>query len=361
MAENNTNLPSLFSLGDIESKALLRKVAYAHQALGELKGIAKTIPNQSILLGTLPLQEAKESSEIENIITTHNDLYQSSYATQQFTTHATKEVYQYAEAVNEGFTIVKETGLITLNTIKRIQQILENNDAGFRQQTGTTLKNDLTGEIIYEPPQSPAHIKQLLDELEQFINNSETVDYDCLIKMAIIHHQFESIHPFYDGNGRTGRIINILYLIQQGLLDTPILYLSRYINKNKQDYYRLLQATRVSGDWQDWLNFILDGVIETAKQTAVLIEKIKQLIQSYKQQIKLHAPNIYRHELLNNLFKYPYTKIEFVVADVEVHRNTARLYLNTLGDLGLLQKVKIGKENFYINTALFTLLEKGIA
>lgn len=353
-------LPNLFTLGDIESKAVLRKVALAHQALGELKGIAQTIPNPSILLGTLPLQEAKESSEIENIITTHDDLYQSNYATQQFTTHATKEVHQYAQAMNFGYQTVQDSGLITLNTIRQIQQILENNDAGFRTQSGTALKNDLTGEVIYEPPQMADEINRLMNELERFINDSDAIDYDILVKMAIIHHQFESIHPFYDGNGRTGRIINILYLIQQNALDMPILYLSRYINRNKQDYYRLLQSTRNNNDWEPWLCFMLEGVIETSKQTQVLIAQIKQVMQHYKQVMKRDAATIYRHELLNNLFKYPYTKIEFVVEDMQVHRNTAMNYLNKLSDIDLLEKVKIGKENYYINIALYRLLESGV-
>lgn len=353
-------LPNLFALGDIESKTVLKKVALAHQALGELKGIAQTIPNPSILLGTLPLQEAKDSSEIENIITTHDDLYQSNYATQQFTTQATKEVHQYAQAMNFGYQTVQDSGLITLNTIRKIQQILENNDAGFRTQGGTALKNDLTGEVIYEPPQMADEINRLMNELERFINDSDHIDYDILVKMAIIHHQFESIHPFYDGNGRTGRIINILYLVQQSALDMPVLYLSRYINRNKQDYYRLLESTRDNNNWEPWLCFMLDGIIETAKQTQILIAHIKQVMQQYKQTMKQEAAAIYRHELLNNLFKYPYTKIEFVVEDMHIHRNTAMNYLNKLSDIGLLEKVKIGKENYYINIALYRLLERGV-
>ncbi len=353
-------LPNLFTLGDIETKQVLKKAALAHQALGELKGIAQTIPNPVILLGTLPLQEAKESSEIENIITTHDDLYQSNYRAQQFITQAAKEVHQYAQAMDYGYRAVQETGLLTLNTIKNIQQILENNNAGFRTQSGTTLKNDITGEIIYEPPQMASDINRLMNELERFINDSDASDYDILVKMAIIHHQFESIHPFYDGNGRTGRIINILYLVQQGALDAPILYLSRYINRHKQMYYHLLQSTRNENRWEPWLCFILDGLIETATQTQSLIAGIRSIMQQYKYTIKREAPSIYRHELLNNLFKYPYSKIEFVVEDVQVHRNTAMNYLNKLSSIGLLEKVKIGKENYYINTALYHLLKSGV-
>ena len=192
------------------------------------------------MIGTLSLQEAKESSAIENIITTHDDLYRSDYESKSFVSHSAKEVHNYAQALNRGYGIVKEMGLITNNTLLTIQQILEENDAGFRTQAGTQLKNDQTGEVIYTPPQDRDEIIRLMSDLERFINEDESSSYDDLVKMALIHHQFESIHPFYDGNGRTGRILNILYLVKQGLLDTPILYLSRYINQNKQQYYSLL-------------------------------------------------------------------------------------------------------------------------
>ena len=192
--------------------------------------------------------------------------------------------------------------------------------------------------------------------LERFINDSDSVDYDPLVKMALIHHQFESIHPFYDGNGRTGRIINILYLIQNRLIDSPVLYLSRYINQHRSDYYRLLQATRDSGRWEEWLLFMLHGIAETAQQTLTLVAQIKSLLQSHKQQIKRELPKIYSHELLNNLYQYPYTKIEFIVADCGIHRNTATKYLDSLHQAGIVKKIKIGREYFYINRRLFDLL-----
>ena len=237
-----------------------------------------------------------------------------------------------------------------------IQSSIEENSAGFRKLPGTELRNDSTGEIIYTPPQHPDEIIALMSNLELFINDDDLCDWDPLVKMAIIHHQFESIHPFYDGNGRTGRIINILYLVKQGLLDAPVLYLSRYINQNKSEYYRLLQEVRSNNSWQDWLSFMLDGVEQTSKQTTILIYAIKKLMQEYKHQIREKLPGIYSQDLINNLFRHPYTKIEFVTDELQIHRNTAAKYLNELVGIGLLSKLKLGKDNFYLNDALFELL-----
>ncbi|PJG82624.1 addiction module protein [Caviibacterium pharyngocola] len=349
-------IPNLFELGDIETKTVLKATNLAHQALGELKGVVQTMPNQNILLGTLPLQEAKESSEIENIITTQDDLYQSNFSSQEFTSTAAKEVHHYAQAMTLGFNAVKKNGFITLNLIKEIQAALEGNNAGFRKQKGTGLVNQTTKQIVYMPPQTLALIEKYMSALELFLNTSEYIDYDPLVKMALIHHQFESIHPFYDGNGRTGRILNILYLIQQQLLDTPILYLSRYINRNKGQYYHLLQEVRDTQNWENWLVFMLNGIAETAKQTVILITKIKKLMQQHKQKIRSELPKVYSHELLNNLYKHPYTKIEFVAEDCQIHRNTAAKRLDELVQLGILEKVKISKDNFYINIDLYRLL-----
>lgn len=350
------SIPSLFKIGDIETKAVLKAAAKAHQALGEVKGVAANMPNQYILIGTLSLQEAKESSAIENIITTHDDLYRSDYESKVFASHSAKEVHNYAHALNCGYQIVKEMGLITNNTILTIQQTLEENDAGFRSQAGTKLKNDQTGEVIYTPPQDRDEIIRLMSDLERFINEDEQINYDDLVKMALIHHQFESIHPFYDGNGRTGRILNILYLVKQGLLDTPILYLSRYINQNKQEYYSLLQKVRDEKDWEPWLIFMLKAVESTAKQTTLLISEIKSLMQNYKTEMKEKLPKIYSHELLNNLFKHPYTKIEFVVKDTGKSRQTVSKYLDELVEINLLSKHKVAKDNLYLNDDLYSLL-----
>lgn len=354
--ELSHNLPLLPNIGDIETKTVLKKLARAHQALAELKGVSASMPNQSILISTLSLQEAKDSSEIENIITTHDDLYQSDSLSRHFVTLAAKEVHNYAAALRTGFEQVKNTGLLTLNDILAIQAGIEDNSAGFRKLPGTALKNDQTGETIYTPPQHPDEIIQLMNNLEHFINQPELCDWDPLTKMAVIHHQFESIHPFYDGNGRTGRVINILYLVQQGLLDTPVLYLSRYINQRKADYYRLLQTVRDHQEWEAWLLFMLTGVEQTAAQTTQLVVEIKALMQQHKHRLRSELPKIYSQDLINNLFRHPYTKIDFVAAELQVTRKTASKYLEELVRIGLLTKHKLGKDNYYLNNLLYALL-----
>jgi Fic family protein len=246
-------------------------------------------------------------------------------------------------------------GILTNNHIQQIQATLEENDAGFRKVPGTELKNEQTGEIVYTPPQSHDEVRDLMTNLEQFVNVNELCDWDPLVKMAIIHHQFESIHPFYDGNGRTGRIINILYLVKEGLLDLPILYLSRYINQNKGDYYRLLQNVRTENAWEEWVLYLLDGVEQTSSQTIKIIEGIKNLMLKHKKKIRDNT-KFYSQDLINNLFKHPYTKIDFVKSDLDVSRLTATKYLDELDQIGIVQKVKLGRDNYYINTDLYELL-----
>lgn len=341
---------------DVENKTILKKTAKAHQALAELKGVANSIPNESILINTLSLQEAKDSSAIENIVTTHDELFQSDVFTQQFKSIAAKEVFNYARALQSGFRMVKNNGLLINSYILDIQAELEENNAGFRKVPGTALKNDKTGEVVYTPPQHKDEIIDLMKNLEEFINNPDLSDLDPLVKMAIIHHQFESIHPFYDGNGRTGRIINILYLVKEELLKIPILYLSRYINVNKADYYRLLQEVRDNDNWEDWILFMLEGVEQTSRQTIVLIEGIKKEMAVFKNKMRTDLPKIYSQDLLNNLFRHPYTKIEFVMKELNVSRITATRYLDELVRIGLLEKLKMGRDNYYINVALLHLL-----
>ena len=271
-------LPPLPLDVELETKPVLKKLSGAHRALAELKGVAGLMPNEGILINTLSLQEAKDSSAIENIITTHDDLFRSDALANQFASLAAKEVYNYARALREGFEIVRRTGLITNNDILNIQATLEENRAGFRRVPGTALKNDQTGETVYTPPQNPDDILRLMGNLEVFINDETVSDLDPLIKMAVIHHRFETIHPFYDGNGRTGRIVNILYLVQQGLLGTPVLYLSRYINQTKAEY-RLLQQVRTQNAWESWLLYILEGVEQTSGQTTQLVHAIRGLMR----------------------------------------------------------------------------------
>jgi Fic family protein len=350
------NLPLLPLSHDIETKAVLKKAARAHQALAELKGVVASIPNQTILVNTLSLQEAKDSSAIENIVTTHDDLYQSDSAARHFVSVAAKEVHNYASALREGFEKVKQRGIITSNDILEIQARIEENRAGFRKLPGTALKNDATGETVYTPPQHPDEIVALMGNLERFLNEPDLCDWDPLVRMAVIHHQFESIYPFYDGNGRTGRILNILYLVQQDLLGSPVLYLSRYINQNKADYYRLLQSTRDTGEWEPWLLFLLEGIAQTAHQTTDLVVGIQALMMATKHRLRSELPKIYSQDLINNLFRHPYTKIEFLMLELDVTRKTASKYLEQLVTIGVLAKHKLGKDNYYLNNALFDLL-----
>lgn len=349
-------IPHLPLKQDIESRVVLKKLALAHKALAELNGVAETIPNEVIILNTLSLQEAKDSSAIENIITTHDELFSSDSFARHFTSSAAKEVYNYATALKDGFAVVKKQGLLTCNQIIDIQTTLEETRSGFRKLPGTELKNEQTGETIYTPPQSFDEILEYMSNLESFINDSELCDWDPLVKMAVIHHQFESIHPFYDGNGRTGRIVNILFLVKEGLLNLPILYLSRYINQNKGNYYKLLQETRATQKWEPWLMFMLEAIEQTSIQTSAIVRGIKGLMMQHKKKIRAELPKIYSQDLINNLFKHPYTKIDFLVQDLHVTRKTAAKYLHVLCDAGFLSEIKLGKEIYFLNDELYHLL-----
>ena len=341
---------------DIETKAILKKSILANKALAKLNGVAKIIPNQAILINSLILQEAKDSSEIENIITTHDELYQSSLDISNIS-HATKEVQSYSRALLKGFDLVKDNSLLLTRHIVDIQQELEGNVAGIRKQSGTVLKNQATGEVIHTPPQEESTIRKLLDNLEQYINTNDGID--PLIKMAIIHYQFETIHPFYDGNGRTGRIINILYLVLNELLDLPILYLSSYIIKHKADYYRLLQEVRTKGSWEEWIIYMLEGIEQTATKQVQLINDIKELMDNTKEKLKAELPKIYSKDLLEVLFIHPYTKIDMLVDNLDLHRDTASKHLKAMEKIGILNSVQIKNTRFYVNVKLFELLQKG--
>ncbi|MDX8391132.1 MAG: Fic family protein [Mariprofundaceae bacterium] len=340
---------------DLETKAILKKLASAHRYLAELKGLVASIPNENILINTLSLQEAKDSSAIENIITTHDELYKAALFSEFVGSPAAKEVSRYSTALRQGFARVQNEKLLTINHIVDLHQTVEQNASGIRVLPGTALKNDQTDEIIYMPPQKHAKILRLMKNLEQFINDNAFCPVDPLIKMAVIHLQFESIHPFYDGNSRTGRIINILYLVAQGLLDIPVLYLSRYIIRNKSAYYHLLQETRNSGDWEAWILYMLDGVETTAKQAIHIVEDIHAQMMAYKHRLREMLPKIYSQDLLNLLFCHPYTKIDAVKTELQVSRLTATRYLNLLVEHDFLQKHKIGRHNYYVNAALFKL------
>jgi Fic family protein len=340
---------------DLETTEILKKLAEAHRYLAELKGGAATIPNEAILINTLSLQEAKDSSAVENIVTTHDELYKAQSGDPS-ATPAAKEVERYALALQYGYREVRKSPLITTRLILKLQETLEENDAGFRKLPGTSLKNQATGEVVYTPPQDHAEIVELMSNLERFINDSDLSSLDPLIKLALIHFQFESIHPFYDGNGRTGRIINVLYLLVNDLLHIPVLYLSRYIIQNKSDYYRLLQAVRDEDAWQEWVLFMLDAVACTSRQTLALILGIKELMLQTKHKLRSGFPRIYSQDLINNLFRHPYTKISFLQQDLRVSRLTASRYLDKLVEAGYLEKNRVGRSNYYVNKPLVALL-----
>ena len=353
------SLDMILSKNDFFSRRILTALIDANKALAELKGISHILLNTTILVNTLSLQEAKSSSEVENIITTQDELYQSNRLQKQFSTVAAKEVYSYADALYLWWEKAKINKAITINDLIAIQSLIEENDAGIRKIEGVKIGNEKTWEIIYTPPQDSKEVMNHLKELEYFINTSED-GLDPLIKVSIIHHYFESIHPFYDGNWRTGRILNVLYLVLTECLDLPILYLSRYINKYKSEYYRLLQDVRDNNNWEEWILFMLMAIRETSLSTIQLINAIKQLMMEEKHLIRTKLSKIYSQDLINNIFKHPYTKIEFLMADLKCERKAATRRLDALTEIGLLHKLKKWKENYYINKALFSLLENVI-
>ena len=345
-----------------ENTRILKKLITAHRELAHLDGICSSIPNQAVLIHTLAIQEAKESSEIENIITTHDDIY-TSVANPEFKEikPATKEVLHYVDAIMRGYCIYKKNGFVSLSCIEEIQAIIESNNAGIRKLPGTALVNDKTNEIVYEPPM-PTEIPELLDNFLRIFNIDSAWEIDPLVKMAVLHYQFESIHPFYDGNGRTGRILNILYLIHERLLNYPVLYLSRYINVNKGIYYEYLQAVREKegeNTWEKYVLFMLEGVIRTSELTSSIVISLRDAMNDYKHGIRDQYPSIYSQDLINTLFSYPYTRIKILQDRLSVSYLTARKYLDTLASDGFLNKLRLGRDNYYVNTGMMKILSEG--
>ncbi|MBP6468453.1 MAG: Fic family protein [Fusobacteriaceae bacterium] len=351
----NNELRYLPPEGDIESKTVLKQLNKATRALAELKAYAEVIPNKEILISTIALQEAKASSEIENIITTNDSLYKAMATTESKIDANTKEVLQYREALWYGVKLIEEKELITTNMIIEIQQILEGNRGGIRKLPGTALKNALTGETVYTPPSGEELIRKLLANLEEYYNIPD--DIDSLIKLAVTHYQFEAIHPFYDGNGRTGRILNILYLLKEGLLDSPILYLSSYIIRNKKEYYEFLNKVTKDNDWESWIIYMLKAIEFTSKETLRTAKEIKNLIDATIDFVKEKEPKIYSKELIEFIFKEVYLKANQLVDNGLSSRKTVVKYLKALEEIGVLQSEKVGREVIYINTALFNLLK----
>lgn len=333
---------------------ILEQLARTNRALAELKGYARTIPNQHILINAITINEAKDSSEIENIVTTHDEIYKA-MTQSNYKNESAKEVVDYRSAIWRGYNLVKEKEMITTNILVEIQSIIEHNNAGIRKIPETVLKNSKTGEIVYTPPETEKEVREYLKNLEEYINTDDMID--PLIKLAIIHYQFESIHPFYDGNGRTGRILNILYLVLKDLLDSPILYLSRYINDNKQTYYKLFKEVRETNNFEEWIIYILIGIEETAEETMKLIKDIQGEIEEYSKELKEKLPKIYSKELLEGLFFEVYTKISYIENICGVTRKTAMSYLNQLEEAGFLSSEKIGRDRIYKNDRLINLLK----
>ncbi|MGE5328146.1 MAG: Fic family protein [Deltaproteobacteria bacterium] len=340
---------------NFETVKILVQLNRANKALAELKGYSEIIPNKNILINAVTLQEAKDSSQIENIITTHDELYKS-MAVDSYKSLAAKEVINYRTALWHGYELIKEKSMLTTNMIVEIQQIVENNNAGIRKLPGTTLRNDITGEIVYTPPVGEKEILEFMGNLEQYINDNNDI-IDPLIKLAVIHYQFESIHPFYDGNGRTGRIINVLYLVLQELLDSPILYLSRFIINNKQAYYRLLQEVRTKDNWEGWILYILEAVEQTSIETLNLIKKIIIMMEETENEVREKLNKIYSKDLIESVFFELYTKNAYIQDKIGINRKTAAKYLNDLQSIGILLSEKIGKEKIYLNKKLFDLLK----
>lgn len=350
-------LPLLPPSNDAITKKVLAKAIVANKALAELKGIAGIIPNQTIILNTLTLKEAKDSSEIENIFTTQDELYRAFSADNTSINPAVKEILSYREALWQGFELIKKKKLITSREIVKIQEVLAKNNAGIRSQPGTALKNGRTGETVYTPPFGKDIIEKKLKNLEEYINTDDD-GTDPLIKMAIIHYQFEAIHPFYDGNGRTGRILNVLYLIHRELLDLPILYLSSFIIKNKSDYYNGLTDVRTKKAWENWIIYMLDSVEYTAKDTTKTIKAIKTLLDKTIEKVKKELPKIYSRELVEILFHQPYIKISHLVEHGIIARQQGSVYLKQLESIGILSSKKVGREMIYVNDELFKLLKE---
>ena len=341
---------------DLKTPKILEALNEASRSLAELKGFANSIPNQHILINAITINEAKDSSAIENIVTTHDSIYKV-LTESGFKEEAAKEVVDYRSAIWSGYETIKDKSFINTNVLVKLQGMIEHNSAGIRKTPGTKLLNSITGEIVYTPPQEEKEIRDLLKNLEDYMNDN-TDEVDPLIKMALIHYQFESIHPFYDGNGRTGRILNILYLVLNGLLDSPILYLSNYINSNKNEYYRLFKSVREDNNYEDWILYILKGIEETSKHTIELIKQIMNEMDSYKKEFTQKLPKIYSDELLESLFYEVYTRIGYIEDKCGVTRQTASTYLNQLTEVGLLEYEKVGRESIYKNTRLIELLSR---
>lgn len=347
------DLPGLPPAVDIETKPLLKACIEARAALAELKIAGALIPNQSVLINTIPLLEAQASSEIENIVTTTDALFRYAQMEDQTGDLATKEALRYRTALYQGYVSLRDRPLST-NTAIQVCSHIKNVEMGIRRVPGIALANAATGQVIYTPPVAEALLREKLANWERFVH--ERTDIDPLIRMAVAHYQFEAIHPFTDGNGRTGRILNLLMLVEQGLLELPVLYLSRYILQEKASYYRGLNAVTTDAAWEPWIMFMLTAVTETARWTTGKIRAICQLQENAVAFVRERAPKIYTRELVDLLFVQPYCRIQNVVESGVAKRQTASIYLKQLAELGMLREVKIGREKLFLHPNFVRLL-----
>lgn len=348
------DLPLLPPAAELETKAVLKQAIAANRVLANLRGLAAQIPNQGVLINSIVLQEARMSSEIENIVTTNDELYRAEADPEGKTDPHTKEVLRYRQALYHGFQQLAVKPLST-NLFIDIVRIIKEVELGVRRVPGTALKNT-QGDVVYTPPEGEVVIRDKLSNLEKFIHAEDGLD--PLVKMAVMHYQFEAIHPFEDGNGRTGRILNLLYLVEQGLLDIPVLFLSRYIIANRAEYYERLRGVTERQEWEALVLYMLQAVESTAQQTFDQVTRIRQLMEQVREQVQKQAPAIYSKDLIEVIFKQPYTKIQFLVDAGIAKRQTASTYLQTLANLGFLRPSKQGREMYYINDALFGELVK---
>ena len=340
-------------LDAIETTAILKKCINARVALAELKQAAELIPNAAVLVNALPLLEAQASSEIENIVTTTDKLFEFADIAEDKADAATKEALRYRTALYEGSKMVRR-GMLTTDKAIHICSTIKDMELDLRAESGTTLKNRMTGQVIYTPPVGQQLLQSKLDNWQDFMHKE--TDIDPLVRMAIQHYQFEAIHPFADGNGRTGRILNILFLVEQGLLDSPILYLSRYVIAHKGDYYRLLQEVTHQATWEEWILFMLDGVEQTCVWTTDKIKAIRELMQHTSQYVQGKLPKIYSWELVEALFKQPYCRIANLVNSGIAKRQTASVYLKQLCEIGILRELRSGRETLFVHPKYIELL-----
>ena len=347
-------LPSLPTSQDLESRAVLKACIAARTALAELKQAAELIPNQTMLINTIPLLEAKDSSEIENIVTTTDKLFQHVHADGQ-ADPATKEALRYRSALFKGYQSLNDRPLCTATAVE-ICTTLKGVDMDIRKIPGTQLINDRTGQIIYTPPEGEKVIRDLLANWEKFLHNEE--DIDPLVRMAVGHYQFEAIHPFIDGNGRTGRVINILFLIQQNLLQLPILFLSRHIIAHRADYYRLLLNVTSEQAWEPWILFMLKAVEQTSSWTTYKIAAIRKLSDHTTQFVRSSLPKIYSRELVDVIFERPYCRIGDLAEKGIAKRQAASRYLKELVQIGVLQEITMGKEKIFLHPKLMQLITR---